>query len=207
MARTVFKPAGIPVFPPHGAPDGDCLLRRLNLPNTHAWPIGFEGGLAHRLDTATSGAMLVAEDPDELLQLRRWFSEGRLLKRYGMEAARDVPWHHHRCDQPIAHDSKHRNRMIVQRGGATPHRGQWYPAHTAFDRHDGQQWRVTITTGVMHQIRAHAAFVGLPLRGDRHYGGGAAISASVPFHLHCFELRGPDGFVTDPVPAPPWWTG
>lgn len=207
MPSTLFKPAGLPVFPPHDDPGGDSLLTRLieQEPSRRTgWPPGFEGGLAHRLDTATSGAMIVADDPEDLARVRAWFAEGLLSKRYGFEAARDVPWDENRCDRPIAHDAKHRSRMIVQRGAATPHRGQWYPARSAFRRHRGRLWTVEITTGVTHQIRVHAAFLGVPLRGDRHYGGGPPLGP-VPFRLHCFGVTGPGGFTTDPVPVPDWW--
>ncbi len=55
-------------------------------------------------------------------------------------------------------------------------------------------------TGVMHQIRVHAAFVGLPLRGDHRYGGGRRDGG---FFLHHVGLEGA-GFATSPVPWPDW---
>src|SRR4051812_40088279 len=81
----VLKPAGVPVFPPHGHPAGDCVLRRLSeaLPGrAEDWPVGFEGGIAHRLDTATSGLLLVARTPADLARLRTEFAEGSLRKFY-----------------------------------------------------------------------------------------------------------------------------
>ena len=55
------KPGGIPVFPPHADPSGDCLLRRTGLDPT-GWDPKFAGGLAHRLDTPTSGQVLSANE-------------------------------------------------------------------------------------------------------------------------------------------------
>jgi 23S rRNA pseudouridine1911/1915/1917 synthase len=204
--RTLLKPAGLPVFPPHDDPAGDCLLARLYLEEPGrrelSWPEGFEGGLAHRLDNDTSGALLVADDPDELAVLRARFAGG-LRKEYRMFAARDVPWAENRCDRPIGHDKEHRGRMVVQRGPNTPHRGKWYPADTAFVHVRGRLWDVVITTGVMHQIRVHAAFLGIPLAGDKRYGGGPRPEQApdgAAFCLHHVGIRG----LTTEVPMPPW---
>ena len=139
--------------------------------------------------------------------MRRWFAEGALRKTYRFEARRDVPWDEHVVDVAIAHDKRRRSRMVVRRGANTPHRGRWYDAHTELRRVHGLLWQATITTGVMHQIRVHAAFVGLALRGDQLYGGGPPIEADVPFHLHHVGLVGPEGARTDAVPAPAWATG
>lgn len=205
--KTVNKPAGLPVFPPHDDPAGDCVLARLyaEAPERRAvaWPEGFEGGIAHRLDNDTSGALLVADDLDDLARLRALFGEHHLRKEYVLLAARDVPWSENRCDRPIGHDREHRGRMIVQRGPNTPHRGKWYDAETVFIRIGDHLWDVVITTGVMHQIRVHAAFVGLPLAGDKRYGGGpppAEAPAGASFCLHHVGIRG----LTTPVPWPPW---
>lgn len=211
MATTRFKPAGIPTLTPHDDPGGDCLLARLlaeepgraDLP----WPPGFEGGVLHRLDTATSGAIWIADDPEELASLRAYFAEGKLDKVYRFRAARDVPWHQQITTRGIAHHPQRRDRMVVQRGEATPHRGRWYPAVTSFKRLEGALWEARIRTGVMHQIRVHAAFVGLPIAGDRLYGGGPTpddAPAGAKFLLHHVGLRAPGSLFTAPVPLPEW---
>jgi 23S rRNA-/tRNA-specific pseudouridylate synthase len=204
MASTWFKQPGLPVFPPHGDPEGPSVLADLLAARPErsfvAWPQGFAGGIAHRLDTATSGALLLADDLDELATLRGLFRDGVLQKVYRFVAARRVPWDENSIERPIAHDPRHKSRMVVLRGSATPHRGRWYPAQTQFVRLRGDLWQATITTGVMHQIRAHAAFVGIPLAGDRIYGGGSLESG---FLLHHVGLSGP-AIATTPVPLPAW---
>ncbi len=209
--RTLLKPAGVPVFPPHADPQGDCLLARLlrREPGRadQAWPAGFAGGLAHRLDVSTSGAVLVADDPEELAWIRAAFAEGGLRKTYRLLAARDVPWDAHGCTARIAHARRRKGRMVVERGRATPHRGRWYPAETRFRRLRGRLFEAEMRTGVMHQIRVHAAFLGIPILGDRRYGGGPTPADAPPgceFFLHHLGLEGPGDLRTDPVPLPEW---
>lgn len=207
--QTWFKPAGVPVFPPHGDPGGDCVLSRLLAAEPWRasidWPAGFGGGLAHRLDVSTSGAVAVAADPDELAVLRAHFASHRLRKRYALWSARTPPWTTHACDRPLAHDRRHKRRMVVQRSPTTPHRGRWYPAHTELRVLGGRLVQAVITTGVTHQIRLHAAFLGAPILGDRLYGGGPTPEDApdgLTFYLHCYGFDGP--LVTEQVAEPEW---
>ena len=210
MTTTWAKPPGVPVFAPHADPAGACVLRDVlaAMPwrRDIAWPAGFEGGIAHRLDTATSGALWLADDLAELGAMRAAFASGALRKVYRLQGLVVPPWTEVVCDRAIAHDAKHKRRMVVWRHERTPHRGRWYPAHTTFRRLSGTSIEAVITTGVMHQIRVHAAFVGVPLVGDALYGGGAPMEgapAGAPFRLHHVGLTG-SGFATAPVPAPEW---
>lgn len=139
--------------------------------NSEGWPTGFEGGIAHRLDTRTDGLMVVARTPEMLLELRREFSEGLLRKFYRFESNGDVPFRKQRCTLPIAHHARKSDRMVVQKGHQSRHRGKWYPAWTEFCWLEANTWQAEIRTGVMHQIRVHAAALGLPLDGDTIYGG------------------------------------
>lgn len=216
IVRVWDKPAGLPVLPPHADPEGDCVLARLLAAepgrSTIPWPRGFEGGILHRLDTSTSGAVAIADDPADLVFLRSLFSEGQLAKRYVLRAARDPGWDENSCDRPLAHDPRHKGRMVVERGRQTAHRGRWLPAHTTFRRRSGTLFDAVIRTGVMHQIRVHAAFVGIPILGDRRYGGGETPADAPPglaFYLHHTGFGTAPGFTgppleTAPVPLPDW---
>ena len=196
----VVKPAGLPVFAPHGAPDGDCLLARLRAHGraAHAaWPDGFDGGLAHRLDTATSGLMLVARSLGALSRLRAEFAGGALSKRYVFETSARVGFDTRTVETELAHHPHHADRMIARRKPTTDHRGKWYPAWSHFERVDDRRWAVEIRTGVMHQIRAHAALIGLPLDGDSKYGGAPGV-----FRLHHRQVVAPTW--SSPIVEPAW---
>lgn len=210
------KPAGLTVFPLHVDPEADCLLRRLRADRPGLdeveWPDGFAGGLAHRLDRATSGMVLAAADAPALAQLRGWFSAKALTKTYQLVTARDVPWDTHAVTVRLAHDRRRKHRMTYERGRDTAHRGRWFDAETRFRRigpcgHGLWRWEARMRTGVMHQIRVHAAAAGLALAGDTLYGGGSLDLDRPPgarFLLHHVGLRGP-ALDPPPIPVPDWW--
>ncbi len=209
----LHKPAGLPVFPLHARPSEPSLLARWlgarPCQAAMAWPRGFEGGIAHRLDNSSSGLVVACTSLDALAALRAQFEAGALRKVYRLVTSKDVPWDAHSLDLPIAHDRRRRSRMVVQRGGSTPHRGRWYPANTAFERLGQGRWTAVIRTGVTHQIRVHAAFVGLALAGDGLYGGGplpAGIAAppGADFMLHHQHISGP-GWASPELEQPLWW--
>lgn len=195
----LHKPAGLPVFPPHADPAGDCVLARLlaRFPERAAagWPEGFAGGIAHRLDTATSGLLLVARTPADLPGLRALFRDGALRKHYRFRssgAGRGGV-----VDVPIAHHPRRADRMVVRRGPRTAHRGKWYPAWTRLEHLGEDRWAAEIRTGVMHQVRVHAAYAGAPLDGDALYGGAPGV-----FRLHHLRVDGP-GWSSPEAPLPP----
>jgi 23S rRNA-/tRNA-specific pseudouridylate synthase len=199
------------MFAPHADASGDCVARRVLQREPWRggvlWPVGFEAGLVHRLDNSTSGAVLAADSLEELAAIRAAFTAKAWVKTYRFVTARDVPWDENSCLRPIGHDARHKGRMVVQRGASTPHRGRWYPAETQFRRVRGRLFEAAIRTGVMHQIRVHAAFVGIALAGDRRYGGGGApdgLPEGVEFLLHHVGMRGPNGLKTEDLPLPAW---
>lgn len=173
------KPSGIPVFPKKDTNEDSVLIRlfaREPHRNHIAWPKGFAGGIVHRLDTPTSGGLLVAENPEQVWKIREMFSQKILEKRYLFLSSKEPRWDTHHCEAPLAHDKKKKGNMIPKRGKNTPHRGKWHNAKTTF-RHLGRNegvslWEAVMFSGVMHQIRVHAAFLGIALLGDRRYGGG-----------------------------------
>jgi 23S rRNA pseudouridine1911/1915/1917 synthase len=171
-----------------------------------------EGGAVQRLDLETSGCVLFARDRDawERLhdQLRRRVVEKVYLALVcGRVTAGGV------CTVPLAQrgnkvlpapDAQAEERL--RQKGLSPR-----PAETRYEverrlaRHT--LLRVRIVTGAMHQIRAHLAFLGIPVAGDTLYGGEAAALPGLGRHfLHAARLgvESPDGgrvVVESPLPA------
>ena len=156
-----------------------------------------EGGLVHRLDTDTSGLLLAARTPVAYALLRAQFTARTVEKGYLALAAGEI----HAGGEialPLAHDPKDARRMtaISDPDYAAEHAAR--PAVTRFqplERRGGfTLLEIEIPTGVMHQIRAHLAFIGHALAGDALYGG--PVLAGLDRHfLHAARLAfaHPDG--------------
>ena len=133
-----------------------------------------EGGVAHRLDTPTSGLVVVARSRAAWESLRHQFTAREVEKEYLALVAAEVAGELE-IDVPIGGvpGSPGRMRALSPEGGWRLEKVR--EAHTRVEvegRYPG--WtlvRCVITTGVMHQIRVHLSHVGHPVAGDDRYGG------------------------------------
>jgi 23S rRNA pseudouridine1911/1915/1917 synthase len=186
------KPAGMPSHPLKPGETGtaaNALVGRFpELAAVGASPR--EGGLVHRLDTDTSGLLLAARTDAAHALLRAQFAGRTVEKGYLALVAGEL----HaggEIDVPLAHDP-HDSRKV--RAASDP---DWADAHgarraatrfTPVARRGGfTLLEVEIATGVLHQIRAHLAFIGHPLAGDALYGGPSLPGLSRHF-LHAARL-------------------
>ncbi len=213
----LFKPSGVPVFVPRKGvgPSMQTALEALcpsqrQPQDGSSWPSGFELGIAHRLDGWTSGLLIAARSLAALAQARQLFSARRLTKHYLFVTDRQVAWVEHLVAHPLAHDRRRKSRMVWKRGRSTPHRGRWYEASTRLrlaEQRAGSLslWRASMASGVMHQIRVHAAAAGLPLLGDRLYGGSVDPSPIGRFYLHHSSIDGWPGPGMPTLPIPEFW--
>jgi 23S rRNA pseudouridine1911/1915/1917 synthase len=135
---------------------------------TNRW----EPGLVHRLDTETSGLVLVAKTQGAFEQLRRQFSERRVEKIYWA-----LVWGECKptgeIDLPLAHDPSDARRMrSVDRSSSS--KTKTWNAHTRYCRlaqsSEVALLEVVMESGVMHQIRAHLDAIGHPIVADALYG-------------------------------------
>jgi 23S rRNA pseudouridine1911/1915/1917 synthase len=166
-----------------------------------------EGGLVHRLDNGTSGALIIARTPDAFAAMRMAIRRGGVARRYlalcvgHLEQTVEIA-------TPVAHHPKNRRKMITQaQNGATP---DARPAATfvqPLQRFFGFSLiEVWPRTGRRHQIRVHLASIGHPLVGDALYGGPADLElAPGRFWLHLSEVAfesSSSGHVTIQAPLP-----
>ncbi len=210
----VEKPAGVavhPLAPGEGGTLANAVAAR-HPECASASPDPREGGAVHRLDLETSGCVLFARDPDAWARLHDAFRARVVEKVYlalaaGRVAAGGV------CSVPLGQRG---GRSVPAPDPLAEERlaSKGFPVRPAETRYEVERrfaaWtllRVRIVTGVMHQIRAHLAFLGHPVAGDALYGGAAAALSGLERHfLHASRLgfESPDGgrvVAESPLPA------
>jgi 23S rRNA pseudouridine1911/1915/1917 synthase len=193
------KPAGMPSHPHKPGETGtaaNALVGRF--PElARVGPAPREGGLVHRLDTDTSGLLLAARTEAAHAALRAQFAARSVEKGYLALVAGEL----HaggEVDVPLAHDPGDGRKV---RAASDPDWAATHGARPAVTRFQPVERRggltlveVEIPTGVLHQIRAHLAFIGHPIAGDTLYGGPGLEGLDRHF-LHASRLgfAHPDG--------------
>ncbi len=186
------KPAGMPVHPLSGDETG-TLMNGLVARYPELAAVGdppLMAGALHRIDTGTSGVVLVARSAAAFDAVRAQFTEQSVEKIYLalVEGHVALPGHlvHGLAHQPGLPYCK----MTDARALSGPQRV--LHAETAY-RPLGWHGRdtlleVTIRTGVTHQIRCQLALNGMPIVGDTLYGA-RAMTGGTRFFLHAREIR------------------
>ena len=155
------KPAGLAVHGGSGVALGCIEALRSLRPELK----GME--LAHRLDRATSGCLLVAKRRSALRSIHALLREGRVEKRYFALLKGAWPEGKTRVEVPLV--TTHREgeaRVKVGRAGKLATSEFWL-----LDRsREASFVEISIGTGRTHQIRVQAAHTGHPVAGDDRYG-------------------------------------
>lgn len=137
--------------------------------------------IMHRLDKDTSGLMVFGKTVEANRSLTGQFTKRQVRKQYTLVTDRPVPRDTFTVLSEIMRDGdRYLARPLTQEGDRAE-------THFRVLRREGAQtWLAAEpVTGRTHQIRVHAAAEGLPILGDRLYGGSAASR----LHLHATALE------------------
>ncbi len=155
----------------------------------------------HRLDRPTSGLLVLACNHQALRELQQSFMQRTVEKRYLALLDGVVPEPLMRVDSPLKKikDAGGQHRVIAAEDGQTA-----VSTFRLLERVGGYCYvEVTIETGRTHQIRAHAASLGLPLVGDELYNPNPAPAGLKRLFLHAHYLRlswPEDSLYSSPLP-------
>ena len=193
-AIVVNKPGAIPCHPLRSE-EHDTVMNAVvaRFPDTAgAGEKPLEGGLVHRLDNGTSGALLIARNRGAFIKLRDAIRSSKIARRYEALVAgyldRKIS-----IESPIAHHPKNPRKMVVGDPASGNPKRAGRPASTTVEpiRRVGDFTLVSIVpkTGSRHQIRVHLASVALPIVGDTLYGGPESeLLAHGRFWLHLCDI-------------------
>ncbi len=187
----VHKPASQPTAPlgpgEHGTLVNALLGRYPELAGIGHRPR--EPGLLHRLDTETSGLLIVARTHAAFATLTAALTGGRIDKRYlALTAGEGLPAYGE-IEGALGPDPERRGRVRI-----VPDPSREYARQAA------TRYRVLQTSGGLtlveleakrafrHQIRVHMASIGAPLVGDTLYGGAAWPGGGARHALHASHV-------------------
>ncbi|HEY8771857.1 MAG TPA: RluA family pseudouridine synthase [Candidatus Limnocylindria bacterium] len=185
----VDKPAGLVVHPSHGHATGTlvhALVGRAEERGERLGSIAGVGrpGIVHRLDKQTSGLILVAKTDAAQASLMQQFGARSVEKEYLALVRGDPPAPRGRIEAPVGRDPHDRQRMAVVGGGRE--------AVTEYETLGSGGGHALLAlhprTGRTHQLRAHLAYLGLPIVGDLRYGGGIGPGGLERQFLHAARL-------------------
>lgn len=185
----VDKPAGLVVHPSAGHASGTLVNALLGRARERGERLGSIAGMdrpgvVHRLDKDTSGLLVIAKSDAAQAVLMRQFGERSVDKLY-LALVRGVPASPRgRIEAPVGRDPRDRQRMSVVAAGRD--------AITEYEvLGSGSGYALLALqprTGRTHQIRAHLAYIGLPIVGDVRYGGGVGPGGLARQFLHAARL-------------------
>jgi len=192
LILALAKPAGIPSTARRvggrASVAGYLLHRMPELGDVAPSPL--DAGLVHRLDTETSGVLLVARTADAWRALRGQFRRKAVDKEY-VAVVRGRLRGTRILANDLGHDPRRPGSMCVVGRGSS--RRSWHAASTIIPvgwTGSATRIRVQMRTGVTHQIRVQLAAIGHPILGDKLYDAAPPRSPlSDRLLLHASHLR------------------
>jgi 23S rRNA pseudouridine1911/1915/1917 synthase len=173
----VDKPAGQPTAPLRPGETGTLANALLgHFPELAG--VGYgprEPGVVHRLDTDTSGLLIVARDTETFDALKAALKDDRIEKTYLLVCAYAGLAETGTIEFPITNHPKDQRRVYACVHPRDVMRYSPRPASTSYKMiaHKGDYAlvEVKVARALRHQIRAHFAAIDHPLIGDWLYGG------------------------------------
>ena len=196
----VYKPPGLSSMPAKEQ-------RHFSVKASVERHIGATVHMPSRLDVSAQGLIVMSCSTDTHAQLQQAFEHRRVRKEYLCASHSRSQWQTKRVDLSIARDPLHPVlRRIAQKDGQVAVTEFSSLGQSTSDHSSVQVFRALPITGRTHQIRVHAAASGIPLTGDRFYGGAPArylhlvsysITITHPITKKTFKITLPEPLIPD----------
>jgi len=174
----VDKPANMLSVPGRTPDKQDCLIHRVQ-------KLFSEARIVHRLDFATSGLMVIAQNRESHRELSRQFENRETEKAYVAKVFGQPEPASGVLDQPMRCDWERRPLQIVDYQLGKKALTHW----RIIERFENSCLvELTPTTGRTHQLRVHMQAMGHPILGDELYAHEAAYLMADRLNLHAKEL-------------------
>jgi 23S rRNA pseudouridine1911/1915/1917 synthase len=160
-------------------------------------------GIVHRLDTDTSGIIVLAKTQESFVHLKQQFHDRLVKKEYRAFVYGAVRERWGTIDRPIGRSNKDFRLRSAQHGA----RGLLRPSVTLWEcigqgRHEDQAFsymKLMPKTGRTHQLRVHLQAIGRPIVHDTLYGKAEMEKSNnlgltrLALHAHMLEITLQDG--------------
>lgn len=193
----VDKPAGLPVMPLK-AHETDTVLNAVIAHHPELQDVGQTGGegglrsgVVHRLDTDTSGALVIATEEQRWQNLREAFTAHQTTKKYRAIVHGTVPDSGTvRMNLVIAQHKPAKVRVVTRPEQSNSSEREcdlsWRTLETF---HSASLIEVQLGTGFMHQIRVMFAHMGHPVIGDKVYSNPTVAFKADRQMLHASSIE------------------
>lgn len=170
---------------------------------------GLEGGLLYRLDRGASGILLFGRNEEAIEKFKRWSKEKKVLKTYTAIVKGRID-DEIKINLPIyfLHGREKKVYTKIPSSFSCRVRKKYDAETIVIPLRPGNEYTLInaiVYTATRHQIRAHLAHIGHPVKGDTVYGKDKGREDKIYLHLSMLKIDGEEKKLT--INSPPPWQG
>jgi 23S rRNA pseudouridine1911/1915/1917 synthase len=180
--KVVIKPAGMLVHPTSAHQEEGTVVDAILADTTDDDPV--RPGIVHRLDRNTSGLIVLAKSKAAKEYMQKQFQDRNIQKTYLALVIGHLDQDEAIIKVPLGRSKTHPLKRIADPDGKDA-----ITAYRVIDRIGNYDLvEAKPSTGRTHQLRAHFAYLGHPIAGDKLYGADSFLSLGRYF-LHAAKLE------------------
>ncbi|MDO4550896.1 MAG: RluA family pseudouridine synthase [Planctomycetia bacterium] len=204
----VQKPAGLPTMGVAAGEKSLLTVAKEYIAKKYQKPGNVYLGVVSRLDTPTTGVVVIARTSKAADRLNVQFREHNVRKvYYAVVSGRLCPEEGSFIDR-IAEEKRHRKMFITKNPSLNAVTGILHYRTVKYNNSFQQSLlEILLETGRKHQIRVQMSYHGHPIVGDRKYGSSVSFPVGIALHAKELTIRHPisQELMTFVAPFPRTW--